>query len=61
MSLDWELPYFESVIFGDFESGEQKYTMLSGMMELLPRLNDLLTYYNMQNTPMDLVFFADCI
>jgi dynein heavy chain len=61
MSLDWELSYFEDVIFGDFESGEGKYTMLSGMTELLPRLNDLLTYYNMQNTPMDLVFFADCI
>lgn len=31
------------------------------MQELIPRLQDLLAVYNMQNSPMDLVFFSDCI
>jgi dynein heavy chain, axonemal len=31
------------------------------MSELMERLNSLLKIYNNNNTPMDLVFFADCI
>lgn len=61
LNLDWELSSFEDVIFGDFEAGDSGYQQLSEVKEILPRLTDLLTYYNMQNTPMDLVFFKDCI
>ena len=59
--LDWELPDFQNVIFGDFESGDGRYQKLSSVQELIPRLNDQLAFYNLQNTPMDLVFFQDCI
>ena len=57
LNLDWELESFEDVVFGDFESGEARYQKLGEVQDLLPRLTDLLKYYNMQNAPMDLVFF----
>ena len=64
LGLDWELPDFESVIFGDFEhQGEIRYMMLGSTQDLIPRLNDLLNLYNgdSNKTPMNLVFFSDCI
>ena len=61
MGLEWEVSYFEHVAFGDFDSSEGKYIMLGEVKDLIPRLQDMLAYYNMNNTPMDLVFFRDCI
>lgn len=61
LGLDWELKDFENVIFGDFESGDGRYQKLGSLQEIIPRLNDMLMLYNQQNTPMDLVFFGDCI
>ena len=61
LTLDWELPDFQNVAFGDFDNGDQFYQKLGGVDELRPKLQDLLNLYNMQNTPMDLVFFEDCV
>lgn len=61
LTLDWELPDFVNTIFGDFDNGEKYYMKLGGVDELRPKLTDLLSFYNMQNTPMDLVFFEDCV
>jgi len=61
LNLDWELASFEDVIFGDFDNSEGNYMKLGEVQDLIPKLTDLLKYYNMLNTPMDLVFFKDCI
>lgn len=62
MELEWELSSFENIAFGDFgEQGETKYQILGDPNELMERLDQLLSLYNAQNTPMDLVFFADCM
>ena len=61
LALDWELTSFQNVIFGDFDNAESSYVKLGDLEELRPKLSDLLTYYNMQNTPMDIVFFEDCV
>ena len=62
LALEWELSSFETVAFGDFgEPGETKYQELGDMTEVMERLDQLLKIYNGQHTPMDLVFFADCI
>ena len=61
LGLDWELPNFQNVIFGDFDNGDSYYMKLGDLEELRPKLADLLSFYNMQNTPMDLVFFEDCV
>jgi len=34
---------------------------LGNVDDLRPKLQDLLTFYNINNTPMDLVFFEDCV
>ena len=40
LDLNWELPDFENVIFGDFEhQGENRYMKLGSTQELIPRLN----------------------
>ena len=62
LGLEWELADFENVIFGDFgDDSEGRYSMLGSTQDLMGRLNLLLTSYNSLNTPMNLVFFTDCI
>ena len=61
VTMDWELPSYENVIFGDFEHPDKLYVKLSASAELIPKLNDQLDLYNLNNQPMNLVFFDDCI
>ena len=63
MSLDWELPDFQNVAFGDFgaDNTEGYYMKLDSVDDLRPKLQILLENYNLQNTKMDLVFFEDCV
>lgn len=59
---DWELEHYQNVLFGDFETHERVYVKLSPSNELIPRLGELLEFYNTENSPkMNLVFFEDCI
>jgi len=47
LSLDWDLPDFENVIFGDYEDARNKnYIILSATEVLIPRLEELLMLYN---------------
>jgi dynein heavy chain len=62
LNLEWELESFENVIFGDYEDSRNKnYIMLSATDILIPRLEELLMLYNADNSPMNIVFFEDCI
>jgi len=62
LSLDWELSSFENVIFGDYEDSRNKqYIILSDTETLIPRLEELLMLYNAEQSPMNIVFFEDCI
>lgn len=61
LAMEWELKDFQNVIFGDFENIERKYIKLSESQQLLPCLDQLLSIYNSEGNPMNLVFFDDCI
>jgi hypothetical protein len=61
MSIEWELEEYENVIFGDFEDNRKMYVKLSESTELLPRLDELLALYNADQSPMNLIFFEDCV
>jgi len=52
-----------SILFGDYESNaaEKKYLKLSDINVLIPTLDEALELYNAENSPMNLVFFGDCI
>lgn len=60
--LEYDQKDLESIVFGNLEGGD-RYRMLPELEEVLPRLQDYLTSYNMNpdNSKMDLVFFNDCI
>lgn len=47
LNLDWELKDFENVIFGDFDNSDSYYMKLGSVDELRPKLQDLLTFFNM--------------
>jgi len=59
--MEWELKDFEAVLFGDYESPDKQYLKLSEVNALIPRLDQYLELYNADNSPMNLVFFGDCI
>ena len=61
LGLDWELADFQNVIFGDFDNPDSFYMMLGSVDDLRPKLADQLQIYNYANSPMDLVFFEDCV
>lgn len=61
VTMDWELSSYENVIFGDFEHPDKLYVKLGASSDLIPKLNDQLDLYNLNNQPMNLVFFDDCI
>ena len=61
VTMDWDLSSYEGIIFGDFEHPEKIYVKLSPSTDLIPKLNEQLELYNLQNQPMNLVFFDDCI
>jgi len=60
--MDWELSEYKDIKFGDFETHEKRYTKLSSDFNAInDRLNHLLMLYNNDYTPMNLVFFEDCV
>lgn len=60
--MDWELSEYKDIKFGDFETHEKRYTKLSSDFNAInDRLNHLLQLYNNEYTPMNLVFFEDCV
>jgi len=61
LTMDWALEEFENVIFGDYDNQRRYYVLLGGTPDLIPRLEELLMLYNTENSPMNLVFFEDCI
>jgi dynein heavy chain len=61
MQMNWKLEDFENVIFGDYDNQKRDYVKLGETNELIPRLDDLLAAYNLENSQMNLVFFEDCI
>ena len=61
LDMEWQLKDFENVLFGDYESGNRDYMKLSDVNALIPRLDQYLELYNADNSPMNLVFFSDCI
>ena len=61
LDMSWALPDFENLLFGDYESGDRHYLKLSEVNALIPRLDQYLELYNADNSPMNLVFFGDCI
>jgi len=61
LDMDWQLKDFENVLFGDYEDAGRAYLKLSEVNALIPRLDQCLELYNADNSPMNLVFFGDCI
>ena len=58
---DWDQADYKNILFGTFESPDGRYKKLSPAADLMVRLQVLLANYNNDNSPMDLVFFEDCI
>lgn len=46
LTMDWQLADFQNTIFGDFETNEKKYVKLSPSNDLIPRLDEILNFYN---------------
>jgi dynein heavy chain len=67
LDMGWELEQFETVLFGDYESGSSEnanrpYVKLSTDLNvLIPKLDAWLELYNADFAPMNLVFFGDCV
>lgn len=61
LTMDWELKDFESILYGNYETAARHYNKLSDVNTLIPRLDQTLEIYNSENSPMNLVFFSDCI
>lgn len=61
LSLGWELDEYRDVMFGDCENSAQDYIKLSEANALIPRLENALDMHNAESSPMNLVFFSDCI
>jgi dynein heavy chain len=59
--MEWKLKDFEFILFGSYENPKREYNMLSETEKLIPRLDTFLEMYNADNSPMNLVFFGDCI
>jgi dynein heavy chain, axonemal len=60
LDMGWEIKNYKDVLFGDYENGSQ-YVKLSETNKLIPKLDECLEVYNIENSPMNLVFFSDCI
>jgi dynein heavy chain len=66
LDMEWELESFEDILFGDYETENpdpsvRPYLRLSETAALIPRLDGWLEQYNLDYSPMNLVFFGDCI
>lgn len=61
LDMGWELKDYKNVLFGDYEDAGRQYLKLSEVNALIPRLDQYLDLYNGDNSPMNLVFFDDCI
>ena len=61
LDMEWKPKDYQDVLFGDFETGDKQDVKLSDTNVLIPRLNEHLEFYNTENSPMNLVFFSDCI
>lgn len=60
LDMGWDVKNYRDVLFGDYENGSQ-YVKLSETNKLIPKLDECLELYNADNSPMNLVFFSDCI
>ena len=63
LDMEWELKDYENIMFGDYESNKipKEYMKLNEINVLIPTLDEALELYNAENSPMNLVFFGDCI
>jgi dynein heavy chain len=64
LDVDWEISEFENVLFGDYETegpAPRPYLKLSDTNALIPKLDGWLEQHNVDQQPMNLVFFDDCI
>jgi dynein heavy chain len=61
LDLQWELSEYVQILFGDYESNQGEYNKLSDVATLIPRLENQLDMHNTEQSPMNLVFFSDCI
>lgn len=61
LDMEWELKDYTNVLFGDYENGNRHYMQLNAAEMLIPRLDAALDMHNAENSPMNLVFFEDCI
>lgn len=59
--MDWQLKDYDSILYGNYENAARMYNKLSEVNALIPRLDTFLEMYNADNSPMNLVFFSDCI
>lgn len=50
MKMEWKIDDYENVIFGDYDNQKKEYVRLAETNELIPRLEDLLTAYNLENS-----------
>jgi dynein heavy chain len=61
LDMEWKLDSFKEILFGNYENSARQYNKLSEINALIPRLDTFLELYNADNSPMNLVFFGDCI
>jgi dynein heavy chain len=61
LDMEWQLADYEDILFGNYENAARQYNRLSEVNALIPRLDTFLELYNADNSPMNLVFFGDCI
>lgn len=61
LDMEWKLEDFQNILFGNYENAKREYNQLSEINVLIPRLDTFLELYNADNSPMNLVFFGDCI
>lgn len=61
LDMEWKLDDFKDILFGNYEHSKREYNKLSAVNDLIPRLDQYLELYNADNSPMNLVFFSDCI
>lgn len=61
LDMDWALKDYEMILFGDYETSDKQYLKLAEVNALIPRLDQCLEMYNVDQNPMNLVFFGDCI
>ena len=49
VAMEWELEFYQNIIFGDLEHPDKHYVKLSEPNEIIPKLNEHLDLYNLNN------------